>query len=336
MPNIKDIAERAGVSIATVSHVLNGTRAVRQNTRENVLRAVRELGYTMNASARSLARGRSDIAGLIVSDLRNPFFPEIAAAFQEQALLEGFDAIVMNAAHDAQRTLLCVRRLLGLNVSGVAVITSEIAPAAVSLLCAQAVPAVYLDLGRPGPQVSNIVLDYEAGMAEAVEHLLALGHRRIGFLGGPEHWPSAEARRRAFVNTTRDRAETRIVEAGASVQNGYVACGRLLADFRPTAMAAFNDLLAIGAMHCAHDRAIRIPSRLSVTGFDNIAMAEDVYPPLTTAAVPRHELGGIAFDALRALNADSAHTGREYRLRPSLIVRSSTAPPCEAHAGTNA
>ena len=327
MASIKDIAERAGVSIATVSHVLNGTRPVRDLTRENVLRAVREVGYTINASARSLARGRSDIAGLIVSDLRNPFFPEIATAFQEQALLEGVDAIVMNANHDAQRALLCVQRLLGLNVSGIAILTSEIAPAVTGAIAARAVPAVYLDLGTPGRLVSNIVLEYEAGIAEAVEHLLALGHRRIGFLGGPAHWPSAESRRRAFVNGTAGRAETRVVEAGASVHNGYVACARLLAGFQPTAIAAFNDLLAIGALHCAHDRGMRIPADLSITGFDNIALAEDVYPPLTTVAVPRNDLGRIAFEALQNMNGSETRAGQEYRLRPSLIVRGSTAAP---------
>lgn len=334
MASIKDIAERAGVSIATVSHVLNGTRPVRVLTRENVLRAVREVGYTINASARSLARGRSDIAGLIVSDLRNPFFPEIATAFQEQALLEGVDAIVMNANHDAQRALLCVRRLLGLNVSGIAILTSEIAPAVTGAVAARAVPAVYLDLGTPGPLVSNIVLDYEAGIAEAVEHLLGLGHRRIGFLGGPAHWPSSESRRRAFVRGAEGRAETRIVEAGASVHNGYVACARLLAGFQPTAIAAFNDLLAIGALHCAHDRGMRIPAELSITGFDNITLAEDVYPPLTTVAVPRNDLGRIAFEALWSMNGSETRAGREYRLRPSLVIRSSTAAPRERTEST--
>ena len=327
MASIKDIAERAGVSIATVSHVLNGTRPVRELTRESVLRAVREVGYTINASARSLARGRSDIAGLIVSDLRNPFFPEIATAFQEQALLEGVDAIVMNANHDAQRALLCVQRLLGLNVSGIAILTSEIAPAVTGAITARAVPAVYLDLGTPGPLVSNIVLDYEAGIADAVEHLLGLGHRRIGFLGGPAHWPSSESRRRAFVNGTHGRAETRIVEAGAGVHNGYVACSRLLASFQPTAIAAFNDLLAIGALHCAHDKGMRIPAELSITGFDNITLAEDVYPPLTTVAVPRNDLGRIAFEALQRMNGSGTRAGQEYRLRPSLVVRGSTSPP---------
>jgi LacI family transcriptional regulator len=269
-----------------------------------------------------------DLFGLIVSDIRNPFFPDIAAAFQSDAFERGLDAIVMNSGHDAKRGLAAVQRLLALNVSGIAIVTSQLDGAVMDLLVKCSVPAVYLDLGTPGPFASNIAIDYKSAIGETLEHLLSLGHTRIAYISGPEAWRSARSRREAFEAVVSGRAETMIAEAGGSgVKDGYVTCGRMLASFRPTAIACFNDQLALGALHAAHDRGLRLPRDLSVTGFDDIAFAENSYPPLTTAAVPREELGRTALRALLELTADAAAGGSEYKLVPKLIVRSSTAPP---------
>src|SRR6187402_3321356 len=191
MANIRDIATRAKVSTATVSHVLNGTRSVRSETRAAVEKAVEELGYTINANARSLARGRADLLGLVVSDIRNPFFPDIAAAFQMEAAENGLDTIVMNTWHDPRKALASVERLLALNVSGIGLLTSQVAPSLQDLLRERRIPAVYLDLGKQGPHVSNISIDYGSGIRQVVESLLALGHTRIGYLSGPSTWQSA-------------------------------------------------------------------------------------------------------------------------------------------------
>src|SRR4051812_27408080 len=199
--SIKDVAARAAVSTATVSHVLNGTRHTRPRTRDRVLAAVRELGYSQNQAARNLARGTSTLLGLIVSDVRNPFFPEITAAFQDQALAHEMDALVLNTNYDAQRTLHSVRRLLGLQVPGVAILTSQIEPSVVDMLAQRRVAAVYLDLGKVTEAVSNIVIDYEHGIVQALEHLSALGHSRIAYVGGPPNLVSAQRRKNAFVST---------------------------------------------------------------------------------------------------------------------------------------
>ena len=160
------MAAKAGVSTATVSYVLNGTRGTREETRRRVMAAIEELGYSQNQAARDLARGRSSLLGLVVSDICNPFFPEITAAFQEQALLRNLDAVVVNTNYDATRTLHSVRRLLGLQVPGVALLTSQIDPAVMELLAERGVAAVYLDLGRVDRAISNIVIDYEQGIAQ--------------------------------------------------------------------------------------------------------------------------------------------------------------------------
>jgi LacI family transcriptional regulator len=327
--SIKDVAAKAAVSIATVSHVLNGTRITRPRTRERVLAAVVELGYSQNQAARNLARGTSSLLGLIVSDVRNPFFPEITAAFQDQALAHEMDAIMLNTNYDAQRTLHSVRRLIGLQVPGVAVVTSQIEPSVVDILAGRHVAAVYLDLGKVADFVSNIVLDYEHGIAQALEHLTSLGHCRIGYIGGPPKLLSIHRRKQAFIETLRRLGldSSMAIDADFSVKGGYQACSRLLAGHSPTAIVAGNDLTAIGILHCAYDGGLRVPEDLSVVGFDDILFAEYTQPALTTVAVPRAEIGKTAFEALWTMLADPEVKGREYRLDTHLVTRQSTGPP---------
>lgn len=327
MPSIKDVAAHAGVSVATVSHVLNGTRKTRPETAERVRAAVKELGYTQNATARNLAVGHSSMLGLVISDIRNPFFPEITTAFQDQALVHDMDAIVINTNYDAHRTRSCVNRLLALQVPGVAILTSQIDVSIIETLAGKSVCAVYLDLGRVDRHISNILVDYETGIRQAFDHLRELGHEQIGFIGGPPHLHSARRRRQAFLDSAAKGGAIigRTVDSDFTVQGGYYACSKLMAGFSPTAIVAANDLMAIGAMHCAHDRGLRIPEQLSIVGFDDIFFAECTQPALTTVAVPRGDIGATAFQALWQMIADPAHAGREYRLEAALVVRQSTA-----------
>lgn len=330
MASIKDVAVKAGVSIATVSHVLNGTRATRQQTRERVLDAIRDLGYSQNQSARNLARGRSSLLGLLVSDVRNPFFPDITAAFQDQALGHDMDALVMNTNYDQQRTVNSVRRLIGLQVPGIAILTSQIDPAIMQMLAERRIAAVYLDLGNVGPCISNIILDYESGIVAALEYLHELGHRQIAYIGGPLRLSSAARRKRAFIETAErlglDSSWT--IDADFTVKGGYFACSKLLSNAEyPTAIVAGNDLTAIGVLHRAYDGGLRVPGDLSVVGFDDILFAEFTQPALTTAAVPRAEIGKAAFQALWGMLSDPQLTGREFRLATKLVVRDSAAPP---------
>ncbi len=323
---IKDVAARAGVSIATVSHVLNGTRGTRPETRERVLAAIEELGYSQNQAARNLARGRSSLLGLIISDIRNPFFPDITSGFQEQALAHSMDALVLNTNYDAQRTLNAVRRLVGLQVAGVAVLTSQVDPAVAELLPQAGIAAVYLDLGRVGRNISNVVVDYEHGISEALGHLAELGHRNIGYIGGPLQLPSAQLRRRAFMESAVSKgiAPARVIDSDFTVRGGYQACAEMLGQGRPTAIMAGNDLSAIGVLHCAYDAGLRVPEELSVVGFDDIVFAEYTQPALTTVAVPRIEIGQAAFRALWQMTNDPDQAGRESRVGTKLVVRQTT------------
>ncbi len=337
---MKQVAERAGVSVATVSYVLNDTRKVRPETEQRVLLAARELGYAPNIAARSLVVGRNSMVGLVVPDIENPFFPEITKAFQEASAFAGMETIVMNTNYDAQRVRNIVDRLVSLQVPGAAFLTSQVDASVRDALAAKEICAVYLDRLDPGYRSSGLAIDYRRGLLEAVEHLRGLGHRRVGFIGGPAHGISAQRRKAAFLEGAGAAGmETRTVDSDFTVQGGYFSCAKLLNAFDVTAVMAANDLMAIGALHCAYDRQIAVPGRLSIIGFDDIKFAQFTQPALTTVAVPRAEIGRLAFEALWSLigqgstGSNGDRTGVTTEVQTSLVVRQTTACPTPAHVG---
>jgi len=327
-PGIREVAELAGVSAATVSRILNGTRKFREETERRVRAAARELGYSRNLAAQALVQQKSTLLGMIISDWRNLYFPEIAAAFQDQALLHDMDVIVMNTNYDHHRALKCVQRLIGLRVAGVAVFTSEFDPAMRKMLVQREIPGVYSDVAEVGRNISTLPADLESGIGQAIQHLLALGHKRLGYIGGPVHLLTARRRRQAFIDlATSSGAEVQVVDSEFTPQGGYYGASRLFFGFSPTAIIAANDMCAIGAMHWASDQGIRIPSQLSIVGYDDISFAPFTQPPLTTVALPRTELGRAAFQALKDMSENPSRMGKAYPMRPTLMVRQSTAPP---------
>jgi len=328
MATIREVANRAGVSVATVSYVLNDTRKVRPETEQRVLLAARELGYSPNTAARSLVVGRSSMIGLVIPDIENPFFPEITKAFQEAATMAGLETIVMNTNYDAHRTHNMVDRLASLQVPGAAFMTSQVDAPVREALARRGICGVYLEHDISGERISNIAIDYRFGIAEAVRHLAELGHRSVGFISGPAHGSAARRRKTAFLeNTEAAGMEARSVDSDYTVQGGYFSCARLLNGFNATAVVAANDLMAIGAMHSAYDRQVRVPTDLSIVGFDDITFAQFTQPALTTINVPRLEIGRLAFQALQSLIADPQAEGKQYEVKTALVIRQTTAPP---------
>jgi LacI family transcriptional regulator len=327
MATIKEVAEKAGVSAATVSYVLNDSRKVRPATEQRVLWAAKELGYMPNMAARNLAVGRSSIVGMVVPDIGNPFFPEIMKAFQEEANLSGMEAIVMDTNHDPQRTRHVVERLLGLQVPGTAFLTTQVDEPLKEFVIKKGMSAVYLGFGDAGAYISNVVIEQRQGILEAVNHLAQLGHCRVGFIGGPADGIFALRRKAVFLEgALANGMDTRVVDSDFTVQGGYFSCSKLLAGFDATAVMAANDLMAIGAMHYAYDRQMAVPAALSVIGFDDITFAQFTQPALTTVAVPRAEIGRVAFQSLWSLIHDSSR-GANYEVKTNLVVRQTTAPP---------
>ncbi len=326
MATIKDVAEKAGVSAATVSYVLNDSHKVRPATERRVLSAVKELGYRPNTAARSLVVGRSSIMGLVVPEIGNPFFPEVIKAFQGEADLSGMETIVMDTNNDPQRTRHVVERLMGLQVPGIAFLTTQVDEPVKEFVAKKGMSAVCLGFGAAGDHISNVVIE-QRGILEGVNHLAQLGHRRVGFIGGPEDGAFAMRRKAVFLEgALANGMETRVVDSDFTVQGGYFSCAKLLAGFGATAVMTGNDLMAIGALHYAYDRRMAVPAALSVIGFDDILFAQFTQPALTTVAVPRAEIGRLAFQSLWSLIHDLSR-GANYEVKTNLVVRQTTAPP---------
>lgn len=341
---IKDVAKVAGVSIATVSHVINKTRYVTEETRLKVEAAIERCNYTPNVQARSLASGRTRILGLIISDIANPFFPEVIKSIEEKASGHGYDVILSNTNYEPKRIVACVQRMLEQQVRGVAVMTSEMDFSLIDRLAAKNVAVVFLDVGQVGPHISNIVVNYEKGIREGVEHLLSLGHRRIAYISGPSQLKSAAMRKAAFTRIMKKyqaslHTTPLIFEGDFKTDGGRRAAAEILrADPRPTAIVAANDLMAIGALREIKSAGLRAPQDISVIGFDDISFAALAEPQLTTIVIPRSEIGEAAIEALMETLKAPDHLGREVRVGTQLVVRESTgaAPPEQRKKRTGA
>jgi len=342
LPNaarMKDIAERVGVSVTTISHVINKTRPVAAETRKQVLEAIRELNFYKNAHARRLARGKSDFFGLIVSDLGNPFFPDIIKSFEARSLERGFDLLLCNTNYDPARTTTAVRRMIENKVRGVAVMTSEFNPSLAQDLASNHVAVVFLDLGTVQPLVSNLRVDYSQGIFEAITHLHDHGHSEFAFIAGPQNLRSAVTRRTAFVEALRKWGvrSYRVIDSNHKVEGGAEAVRTLIHDHSlPTALLCSNDLTALGAINALEKAGVSVPDDVSIVGFDNIYLSQLSHPPLTTISLSRETLGELAYDALDRMLRSKRHEGAEYVIETRLLVRQSTAPVRKSRALTAA
>jgi LacI family transcriptional regulator len=329
---IKDVALAAGVSTATVSHVINKTRFVSEATRAKVMHAVESCNYYPNANARSLASGRSNTIGLLISDISNPFFPELVKSIETVAFEKGHEVILANTDYDDERTLNNVRRFIERKVAGVALMTSELDQGLIDELARCHVPVVFLDIGSAGACMSNIVVDYEAGIGEAITHLHWLGHRHIAYIGGPARLRSAAKRLEAFRDAMAyhlpESAPPEIYEGDFRLEGGRRAAREMLgASELATAVVIANDMMALGVIQEFHERGLSVPEDISIVGFDDIAFASLSNPSLTTVCLPRVELGRKAVEALIATVEHPDQQGVEINIPTYLVLRDSTAPP---------
>lgn len=317
------------MSIATVSRVINNRTKHDSETAKRVRAAVKELGYVPNRTAKALVSGRSHILGMIVSDITNPFFPDVVQGFEEVAIRHGYEIITVSSHYDPQRMEQCVYRLIQRSVDGVAVMTSEFDPAIVAQLTRLKVPIVFLDVGSIAKFVGNIRVDYEEGIRQAVMHLLDLGHRHIGFISGPSTLKSARVREEAFLRALRDAGvadnKSLVVEGNHAIDGGLNAMDELLPQ-HPTAVLASNDLTAIGALRAIRRAGGSVPGDVSVVGFDDIQLARFTEPPLTTVRLDRGEVAVAAFEALLYPHTSEGSLGCEKQVSTSLVIRESTGP----------
>jgi DNA-binding LacI/PurR family transcriptional regulator len=332
--SIRDVAERAGVSIATVSRAVNRIPTVDPELAQRVWRAVAEVGYLPNTQARALVSGRSRMLGLIVSEITNPFFPELVQEFENLAVEQGYEVLVGSTSYDPARTESLIRRMLQRNVDGVAVMTFGIEEELVQKLVEREFPLVFVDAGPALPNIRLLKVDYGEGIRQGVQHLAALGHRRIAFITGPMRLRSAVARRDAFVRSMAELGLTvppeHIVEGSHTMEGGKAAMEKLAAmDALPTAVMCSNDMTAIGALHALYRTTHQVPRDISVVGFDDIHLAQFMLPPLTTVQMSCQELAAAAVEALRA-GIEPAHpkaAKSEWHISTRIVVRQSSAFP---------
>ena len=328
MSSIKQIATEAGVSTATVSHVINKTRFVSEEVRARVLKAIELHNYYPNANARVLASGRSKTIGLLVSDISNPFFPELIKNIETAAYEKGYDLILSNTNYDPDRASHYVRRFIERKVAGVAMMTSEMDKALISELTRREVSVVFLDSGKPGLHMSNLRVGYDEGIKQAILHLVELGHRNAAFISGLAHLHSARRRLEAFLQTMQKvlpDARPKIYQGDFKIEGGIKAAKEMLSGEPPTAVLAANDLMAFGAISEFHRAGLEVPRDISVVGFDNIAFSSLIEPSLTTVNLPLAELGRMAVEVLMGTISDPTQHGVELEIHTSLLVRNSTA-----------
>jgi LacI family transcriptional regulator len=301
---------------------------------KRVWKAVEELGYYPNRQARALVSGRSRTFGLVVSEIINPFFPEIVQTFETLAVAQNYEILLTSTIHDPTRMELAVRRMIESRVDGVAILTFGMEDELLEHLRFRNLPLVFVDVGPKAPRVSNIRVDYAHGIRQAVQHLAAMRHELIGFVTGPLRLRSAMARKDAFEESMHEiglqiKPEF-IVEGDHRLEGGKLALQKLskLRE-QPTALLCSNDMTAIGVMRQAFELGIAVPQELSVIGFDDTRLADFMIPPLTTIQMSQKELARLAFDALiKEIKREApAPNGTEYTLETDLILRKSTTFP---------
>jgi LacI family transcriptional regulator len=330
-PTIFDVARLAGVSSSTVSRVVNGYPHIRDDTRRRVQAAMDELGYVAHTSARALASGRSQVVGLLAQGLDSSFFLGVIQGVDQQVATSGYDFMLCTTHDRREKEAEYVARLSHGMVDGLLVILPRGLPDYVEQLRAERFPFVLIDYDDEAPGCDMVNAANRTGARAAINHLLELGHRRIGFITGTLNVGSTLERlagyREALAGAGIPWDEELVVQGDFLEPRGFEAAGELLSlTHRPTAIFASSDAAAFGVLRAAREAGIRVPEDISVVGFDDVPEASYVDPTLTTVRQPLREMGRAAVSRLLDLLVDPAVPPQRIVLGTELIVRGSTAP----------
>lgn len=326
---IKEVAHAAGVSTATVSRVLAGARHVRPEVRERVLAVAARLGYRPNLVARSLRAQRSTIIGLIVSDIRNPFFTAVSRAIEDTAYEQGYSVILCNTDEDPRREARYLNLMRDTNVAGVIFSPTRQAMAGFAALPAE-LPMVVIDRFMPEAEIDAVLLDNVDAAYRLASHLIENGYRRIGALFG-DVGTTGQERRRGFEQALRDHTiapEPELLrDVSPKISSGYDAAARLLAlTPPPNALFAGNSLLAAGALQAIRERHLAIPQDVALVSFDETTWETLVEPAITVVEQPTAEIGKAAVELLLQRIADPTRAIRRMLLNGQIHARGSSAP----------
>lgn len=330
MSTIRDVAEKAGVSLATVSHVINNTRYVSDTVRDKVIEAMKAVGYHPNALARSLRRGQTHTIGLILPDSSNPFFAEVGRVIEDEAYKQGYSVVLCNTEGSSEKESHYINVLTEKQMDGIIFLAGGDRPEPLELLLDQKIFAVLVDEEVPDytTTVDVVVTDNYGGGFTATEHLIKLGHQRIACITGPSPVTLSAHRvtgyRDALSKNNLQYDPSLVLRGDFHQETGYAQTQVLLAQQeRPTAIFACNDLMAMGALRAAFDMGLRVPQDLAIIGFDDIDFASFTIPPLTTIAQPKHEMGRLAIQLLMDRMTNKDHQFEHTCLNTQLIIRGS-------------
>lgn len=328
-----DVARAAGVSPSTVSYVINdGPRSVSTETKEKVLRAIQELGYRPNAVARNLRRQRTSSLGLIIPDIINPYFAQVAQGIEAVAFERDFTVMFCHTKYDREQELKYLNHLYDERAAGVLWVpaTGDLAPA--ERLMEYGLPVVVMDRVLDGIDLPAVVADNHRGGYLATQHLLSLGHRRIGCIARPVRLSHSRERVQGYQEALEDAGisfdEHLVAAGGYRLENGYEAIQYLLSlDDPPTAVFTYNDIMAIGAIRALKERGMDVPKDFSVVGYDDIPDAAYSCPALTTVRQAKYEMGARGIELLlRIIDGEAVDAQTQERVPVELVIRESTGP----------
>jgi DNA-binding LacI/PurR family transcriptional regulator len=328
-PTIYDVANEAGVSIATVSKVINKTGRISDKTRKRVLEVMRRLDYQPSVVASALTGKSTYTVGLLIPDLANPFFAEVAQSVEDRGHELGFNLVICSTVNNPKKEAKYITLLKQKRVDGIIISTGLSNESLLHDLIKQKIPLALLARDMPALAVNSVVVDDFNGGYQAASHLIALGHKRIAIITEDLHIASSRERirgyRRALEEANIPYDETLVLVSDFTVEGGKRCTSQLFGrPNQPTAVFACNDLLAIGAVQAAREAGKSVPDDLSIVGFDNSILASITDPPLTTVAQPIQEMGRIVMDLLiQEINGQNQYKQRVVLL-PNLIVRGST------------
>ncbi len=331
--SVKDVAARAAVSLGTVSNVLNRPDSVRPATRERVERAIAELGFVRNDSARQLRAGVSEMIAYLALDFRNPFFTDVARGMEEGAELEGAGLFLCSSYQDPVREAAYLDRFLRQRVRGICITACDYTNPTLGRLRDSGIPVVLVDRAPDSsdPDWCSVGVNDVAGGELATTHLLEQGHERIAFVGGgdvPQVQDRLAGARAAFASASRDPAALTVLNTPElTVEDGRQAAKRLIGlpqPQRPTAAFCANDLVALGLLQQLSQRGVRVPDDIAIVGYDDIEFAAAAAVPLTSVNQPRIEMGRAAASLVFSEADGAAHRHQHRRLETALVVRESS------------
>ncbi len=334
MATLKDVAQKADVSVSTVSRVFNKPEKVHPDTRKEVREAVDTLGYQPSRVARRLRlkNGKASLIGLVIPDIQNPFFADITRGVEDVAQSNDYALIISNSDEDLAKQKLAVDTLQTEEVDGVIVPPVGKDDPEIQRLLDSDIAVVCVDRRLETARVDTILSDNRQGAYDAVTHLIELGHERIGFIGGIPHISTSTARRRGYEQALRDHGLTvdpRLVKEGDSrrERGRYLTKKLLSLDRPPTALFTGNNLTTLGALSALNSQGIQVPDEMALVGYDDVPWARALQPPPTVVDQPAYEMGRRAAELLLTRLSDSDRSPTVVTLQPELIIRRS----CGAH-----